>query len=304
MLTSDQQAAILAALPDVALVLTRRGQYAAVLGGGDQRFYHDGSPLVGKFMHEVLPAAKADWFLEQVQRTLRERRLCIVEYELDGGDVSGLSDTGPDGALWFEGRIQPLPGLFFGEPAVLWVASNITERHRLEAQLRLLSDTDELTGLYNRRKLMSAIAAAFEDFNRYRVPTTVFIFDLDSFKRINDELGHHAGDTTIRAVADICKRALRKNDLVARLGGDEFIVLMAHTDQDQAVQLAERLRLEIARELSALNLLAGSGTISGGIGRFDAQDRSVDDVLKRADAALYTAKKRGRNQIVVASQKR
>lgn len=300
MLNSDQQAAILGALPDLALVLTERGQYAAVLGGKDPRFFHDGSSLVGKFMHAVLPSDKADWFLEQIQLTLREQRLRVIEYGLRGAEVEGIDSVGPTGMLWFEARIQPLPGLFNDEPAVLWVASNITERHQLEEQLRLLSDTDELTGLYNRRKLMNALAVGFEDFRRYRVPTSVFIFDLDSFKRINDQFGHHAGDRAIQTVARVCSNTSRKNDLIARLGGDEFIILMSHTDVDQALQLAERLRLEIGVELGNLHQLNGGGTISGGISNIQPEDASIDDVLKRADEALYQAKNQGRNRIFIA----
>ena len=300
MLNSDEQAAILGALPDLALVLTERGQYVAVLGGKDPRFFHDGSSLVGKFMHHVLPSDKADWFLEQIQGTLREQQLRVIEYGLRGTEVEGIDDVGPSGMLWFEARIQPLSCPFNGEPAVLWVASNITERHQLEEQLRLLSDTDELTGLYNRRKLMHALTSQFEDFRRYGVSTSVFIFDLDSFKRINDQFGHHAGDRAIQTVAKVCSQTARKNDLIARLGGDEFIILMSHTDVDQALQLAERLRLEIGVELGNLHQLEASGTISGGISNIQAEDTSIDDVLKRADEALYQAKNQGRNRIFIA----
>jgi len=301
LLNSHQQAAILGALPDLAFVLTGRGQYIAVLGGRDPRYYHDGTTLVGKFMHEVLPPDKAGWFLEEIRRTLRERRLRIVEYGLNASEVAGIDPAGPRGPLWFEARIQPLPDVF-AEPSVLWVASNITERHQLEAQLRLLSDTDELTGLYNRRRFMNALAAAFEDFHRYHTPVSVFLFDLDSFKRINDQLGHQAGDHSIRAVAAVCAATSRRNDLVARLGGDEFIVLMSHTGIDQALQLGERLRSQINLELAALLPLGAGGTISGGISAFRRQDVSIDDVLNRADKALYEAKNQGRNRILLAPE--
>ncbi len=111
---------ILAALPDPGFILTESGRYAALYGGTDSRYYHDGSGLVGKRMHEVLQPAKADWFLQQIQAALAQGKMRVVEYELGNRDVLGLPDAGPVEPIWFEGRISPLDLRVEGEAAVLW----------------------------------------------------------------------------------------------------------------------------------------------------------------------------------------
>ena len=129
--------------------------------------------------------------------------MLIEEYEISNKDVAGLPDEGPDEPIWFEGRVQSLDFMVDNEEVVLWVASNITERHRLEVRLRELSDTDQLTGLYNRRKLDDQLQAHYENFSRYQLPLSGVIFDLDDLQPLNDSLGHRPGTLAFRRVADI-----------------------------------------------------------------------------------------------------
>ncbi|WP_426342162.1 GGDEF domain-containing protein [Pseudoduganella sp. S-14] len=288
------------ALPDPAFVLTRSGRYMAIFGGIDLRYYHDGTHLIGKTVHDVLTPDKASWFLKEIETALAWRALHIVEYSLVQGDIRGQAGSGPSYRLWFEGRIQALDFQVDEEDAVLWVASNVTARKELEVQLRMQSEVDSLSGLLNRRKLMSVLAEHFDTFERYATPMTMLIFDIDHFKRVNDEHGHLAGDMVIKTTADVCQRELRTTDAPARLGGDEFVVLMPHTTCEQATPIAERLRLRIAETLQALGCIGDSVTISGGLACFRAGDFSCEDVLKRGDDALYQAKRAGRNRIIGA----
>ncbi|MGW8391395.1 GGDEF domain-containing protein [Pseudoduganella sp. HUAS MS19] len=288
------------ALPDPAFILTRSGRYIAIFGGIDVRYYHDGSHLIGKTVHDVLTPDKASWFLKEIETALAWRALHIVEYSLVRGDIKDLPSSGPSYRLWFEGRIQALDFQVDGEDAALWVASNITARKEMEDQLRMLSEVDSLSGLLNRRKLMSVLAEHFDTFERYGTPMAMLIFDIDHFKRVNDEHGHLAGDVVIKTTADVCQRELRATDAPARLGGDEFVVLMPHTSCEQAAPIAERLRLRIAETLQALGSIGDAVTISGGLACFRAGDGSCEDVLKRGDDALYQAKRAGRNRIVGA----
>ncbi|WKE65622.1 diguanylate cyclase [Gallaecimonas kandeliae] len=299
MFSKEQLVAFLKALPDPAFIITRGGLYAGVFGGTDQRYYHDGSSLVGKRLDEVLHAEKAAWFLEQIAQALDQQRLYIVEYGLAGKDVKGLEE-GPAGVIWFEGRVQPLPFQVDGEDAVFWVASNITERHELELKLRHQSDTDELTGLHNRRRLMQTLRRHFDDFRRHGTNTALLLFDIDDFKGINDGQGHHQGDEALRLAARICRTDLRPGDFAARLGGDEFVVLMHNTSLDQALVIAERLRRDITAALT--QLLGQDGTLSGGLSQFLPADDDSQAVLKRADVALYQAKGLGRDQLVTLAQ--
>jgi diguanylate cyclase (GGDEF)-like protein len=296
--SNEQIAALLSALPDPAFILTRSGRYAAIFGGTDSRYYHDGSSLVGKYIEDVLNPEKTAWFLAQINITLASRGLHVVEYPLGAEDVKGVGAPGPAEQIWFEGRVQPLGYQVLGEDAVLWVASNITASKKLEALLRMQSETDALTGLANRRKLMSGLTEHFELFARYKTPTSVLIFDIDHFKAINDQYGHLAGDKAITTTADVCRHELRAADFPARLGGDEFVVLMPHTDSAHAMTISERLREKIAEALRQLGALGNGATISGGLSEMTAGDTSYEDVLKRADDALYRAKRDGRNRII------
>jgi diguanylate cyclase (GGDEF)-like protein len=297
-LSSEQIASVLKALPDPAFLLTRSGRYAAIFGGADVRYYNEIGFLAGKTMSGLLVPAKAEWFLGEIHKALATRSLHVVEYGLDGEDLLGMDGKVRLKASWFEGRVQALDFQVDGEDAVLWVASNITARHQLEAQLRLHSESDELSGLYNRRKLMTSLAEHYQVFRRYGTPTTLLIFDIDHFKNINDQFGHLFGDKAIRAAADVCRDELRSTDFPARLGGDEFVVLMPHTSREHAAPIAERLRLRVAEALLRLGAIGGGGTISGGLSEFLAGDAHAEDALKRADDALYRAKRGGRNRIV------
>lgn len=297
-LSNDQLAAILAALPDPVFILTRSGRYASVFGGADQRYYHDGSSLVGLKIGDVINAEKANWFLGEIATALASGGLHIVEYTLSGADVKGLPAGGPEQPIWFEGRVQALPFPVAGEDAVLWVASNITPRHALEAQLRAQSETDPLTGLANRRKLMQALQQQFELFNRYGTPATILAFDIDHLKQINDVHGHLVGDRVITTLASVCRAELRQADLPARYGGDEFVALLPQTGLQQAHAIAQRLREQAQQAFAALGIAGATATISIGLSEFSSSDQDFEAALERADNALYRAKDQGRNQVV------
>ncbi len=300
MIDVDQMSMILDALPDPAFVLSRSGKYVAVFGGRDKRYYHDGSQLVGKYISDLINADKANWFLWQIGRALDYKKLVIEEYELSNRDVKGLVDDGPENPIWFEGRIQPLSFAVDGEDVVLWVASNISARHELEVRLREQSEKDQLTGLFNRRKLEHELTLHYDSYVRHSIPTCVLMFDLDNLKEINDSKGHHAGDEAIQAAANICRSVLRATDLACRFGGDEFVVVLPNTGYDQAIQLAENIHERFKAELIRFTADGVSVSASMGVVAIIPEDRSYEDSIKRADQALYQAKNGGRNMVVSA----
>lgn len=286
---------ILATLPDPAFILTRTGRYAEVFGGKDHRYYHDGSGLVGKSISDVLADEKASMFIDEIGKALDSRALCIIEYCLGRADVKGLESDGPDEPLWFEGRVQALDLLVDGEEAVIWVASNITEKYSMQQKLLHMCETDALTGLFNRRKLLETLDERLEILRRDGTPTSVLIFDIDRFKRINDEGGHHVGDEMLVKIADICRHHLRDADLAARLGGDEFVLVMPAKNKEAALVNAECFRGNVPIMLG--QSLSREATISGGLSDMRLSDRCTEDVLKRADAGLYVSKRAGRNRV-------
>jgi diguanylate cyclase (GGDEF)-like protein len=152
--------------------------------------------------------------------------------------------------------------------------------------------TDPLTGVRNRRALDEAIESLLAMKQRYDQPFSVVIFDIDHFKRINDELGHVAGDRVLRAVAGVLNEGIRQNDVLARYGGEEFVITMPQTGYHAAALVADRLREAMAQSSLADVRLTASGGVAEAIDGDDAPS-----LLGRADQALYHAKTTGRNRV-------
>ncbi len=172
------------------------------------------------------------------------------------------------------------------------------DRKRLEADLERLAMTDELTGIANRRHFMQRVGEDVLRMQRYPAPAALLMMDIDHFKKVNDRFGHATGDEVLRAVSRTGRRVLRETDLIGRLGGEEFCLFLPQTAPAQALQVAERLRQEIAA--LAFRTDAGdafSVTVSVGIAGVKPAGDSVSEWLSRADEALYRAKAAGRNRV-------
>lgn len=167
-------------------------------------------------------------------------------------------------------------------------------------RLAELSETDPLTGLSNARRLFDRMDAELARAKRYGQPLALLLVDLDGLKRINDEYGHRAGDEAIRSLADVIRSELRETDIGARWGGDEFAVLAPNTTRPAALTLAERLRAMIPQQSAPWAL---SGSLGVAIVDPKADGDVVDSatLMRAADAALYEAKRSGRNRVVTAS---
>jgi two-component system cell cycle response regulator len=165
-----------------------------------------------------------------------------------------------------------------------------------------LALTDELTNLYNRRFLLAHLDELMERVNRDGMSLAVLLFDIDHFKRVNDTYGHAAGDDVLRELAARTIDSVRSVDLVARWGGEEFVVVMPETNLADAAAVAERLRLAVAREPFTVRASGERLTVSISVGAAAAAEHGAgrDVLLKRADDALYSAKKGGRNRVVTA----
>jgi two-component system cell cycle response regulator len=179
--------------------------------------------------------------------------------------------------------------------------NRLDENYRNSLELAL---TDELTGLYHRRYLFVHLDELIQRVNQDGINAAVLLFDIDNFKQVNDTYGHAAGDDVLRELAARTTHCVRNVDLVARRGdgaGDEFVVVMPETDVTIAAAVAERLRAEVAREAFTINSDGRklSVTISIGVASAATGSDDRDSLLSRADAALYAAKTRGRNCVIV-----
>lgn len=172
---------------------------------------------------------------------------------------------------------------------------------RQQDQLRAIARTDALTGLPNFRAFCDRLEEELKRSRRYRTPLAAVMIDLDNLKPINDRLGHAAGNRAIVALAEAVTSQLRETDFAARYGGDEFVVLLPHTTAEEAHALAERLRREVHRvELpdAGFRLRASLGVAALAPG----SPASADGLVRAADAALYRAKRTGRDRVCVAGE--
>ncbi len=182
------------------------------------------------------------------------------------------------------------------------VLQHVNSRLKNESeQLRERAINDPLTGALNRRAFAAGLRELVENLARYGRPVHLIIFDLDHFKQINDRLGHLAGDSALKLVTGIVHEHLVSADLFGRFGGDEFLIACADRDMASAEELAETIRAAVETaapkhrpSLPGLTLSMGVAEANAGTGY------SADDMLARADSALYQAKHRGRNCIVLA----
>lgn len=178
---------------------------------------------------------------------------------------------------------------------------DITERKALEVRLADMAERDALTGLFNRRAILAHLEALHRDRRHASQSLCLMMCDVDHFKRINDCHGHGKGDEVLREVAHLLNARLREGDRVGRIGGEEFLIVLATADLEDARQVAERLRHQVAgmamqcNEGSRLNV-----SISIGVAQSLNQDEDWADVIARADAALYAAKRAGRDRVIVA----
>lgn len=170
------------------------------------------------------------------------------------------------------------------------------ELRKANQELEQLAVTDKLTGAWNRRKFEQLADAAIEAAARYQQPLSLLMVDIDHFKKVNDRYGHQTGDQVLMALVRLIQQNIRTTDSVSRWGGEEFVIMLPHTAAENAVKLAEKVRLLVAAHAFPLD---GTITVSLGAAEISPGD-TLDTLVKKADDALYTAKAEGRNRTVLA----
>ncbi|KPC52777.1 Response regulator PleD [Amantichitinum ursilacus] len=265
-------------------------------------------------------------------RAFRERRELLVEFGPDEQDPRHIPGTLPMHTLLFApltvgprmlgvisiqssrvhayGEVEQL--VFRNIAAYSAVALGnalnyqmLSESHQelvqTQEELERHATVDALTGLHNRRYLMWCAARNVERAARTRQPLTLLMVDLDFFKSINDSHGHAAGDLALTEAARILKTCVRPDDVVARYGGEEFVLLLPGTPLPRAAEVAERIRLAIARQSMEFEELRLRVTVSIGVADWQPGEPDLDNTLRRADQALYLAKAAGRNTVKVSA---
>ncbi|HCH6156991.1 diguanylate cyclase [Vibrio parahaemolyticus] len=286
---------VLSGMPDPTFILSEDGIYIDVFGGTDKKAYHDGSNLIGKTLHSVLEKEQADWFIEQINRSLNQDSIVTIEYKMCADSIQGIdANSGPKGDLYYEGKICPLTINYQGRRVVLILTRNISNRHRVETLLRHQSQIDALTNIYNRRVFFEKLT---EEVIKSQTPdyqSALLLFDLDFFKVINDKRGHDAGDYVLETLADLVSHLLVKDEIFARVGGEEFAIILPETSLSAAKEVGEEVRSHIQNCQFEFEKIEIPVTVSVGVVKI-GRDETTKRLYAHADKALYAAKRNGRN---------
>ena len=198
--------------------------------------------------------------------------------------------------------------LLFAYLTSAYLSQNLKESeekfHELLVKFRDQSVTDGLTGLYNQSHFFLLLNLQFERFKRYHKPFSVIIFDVDHFKNYNDSSGHIAGSEALRRVGQLMKKVFRASDILAKYGGDEFVIILPNSDKVGAFLGAERIRETVENEHfeGGKTQPLGKVTLSLGLASCPEHGSTTQEILDKADKALYVAKKTGRNKVVIYSE--
>ena len=239
-----------------------------------------------------------------IQRGVEEKEGEIHSLQAESASLLVLPLFAPDNPLGFVTIESPQPGSFTNAhirfaQALANEAAVALENAILFRELKRLSLTDPLTGLNNRRGFEHSAQQMVGVAIRHHRPLSVLMLDIDVFKKVNDTYGHGVGDQVLAGMARVCRQSIRSTDLLARFGGEEFSLLFPETPAEDAKILAERL----CRDISAFVFEAAgqtfSITASLGISECSGEGDSLESLLERSDAALYQAKKAGRNRAVI-----
>jgi diguanylate cyclase (GGDEF)-like protein/PAS domain S-box-containing protein len=249
----------------------------------DERTELIGMPVQDVLAKSTSTLARPDHFSKHLLSVLEAREVSdSFEIQMTDGRVITELDY----------PVRDTDGCFIGH---LWVYEDITRERQTAEQLVYLAERDALTGLYNRHRFQHELTRTMLECERQKSQCAVMFFDLDEFKSINDTYGHRAGDALLIRIAGEISALIRKNEVLARLGGDEFAILLPNTHDDEAEQLAERVVRAVAQvpfRFEGQNLRV---TASLGIAYFPKQASDADELVARADIAMYQAKQAGKN---------
>jgi diguanylate cyclase (GGDEF)-like protein/PAS domain S-box-containing protein len=249
----------------------------------DEEIHLIGLPVNEALAKSTSTLARPDHFSRHLLSVLETRELSD-SYEIQMTDGRVITEL--------DYPVRDRESRFIGH---LWIYEDVTRERQTAEQLVYLAERDALTGLYNRHRFQQELARTMLDSDRHQMQCAVMFFDLDEFKTINDSYGHRAGDALLIRVASEIGTLVRRNEVLARLGGDEFAILLPAAQGNEAEVLAERVVRAIAQipfrfEGQSLRL-----TTSLGIAYYPGQAADADDLVARADIAMYQAKDAGKN---------
>jgi diguanylate cyclase (GGDEF)-like protein len=281
LLRQNMLEALLATTPDLFFLLEEDGTILNYHASDNKKLYAPPEQFIGKSMAEIMPEEVSTKFFNHVAKSKQSGTVSTYEFEL----------SLPDGLYYLESRVSYLASY----KQVMSITRDITEQYKAAETIREQAYFDHLTSLPNRFLSLDRLSQMINEAKRNRDKTAVLFLDLDDFKKVNDSLGHEAGDKLLIEAAKRLRSAVREEDTVGRLGGDEFIVLLrALSEDEQSLKVTEHL-LDLFREPFRIDNRELILTVSIGIAIYPENGTSASDLLRNADTAMYRAKASGRN---------
>ncbi|HLO62795.1 MAG TPA: diguanylate cyclase [Azonexus sp.] len=275
-------------LPSPLFMKDRNGRYIACNKAFEDYIGLPREAIIGATVFDVAPADLARVYQQADQELMAQGGRQTYEAQVRYADGS-YHDV-----IFYKSVFHAANGEADGISGTML---DISERKQLEKQLEIAASTDFLTGINNLRTFYELAGQEFRRFSRNGGDLSLIVIDLDHFKQTNDQLGHAAGDEALRQFVAAVQANLREQDIFARAGGDEFRLLLPGTNLAGAVLVAERIRQAVSR----LQVSSPGGSvllsISAGVCACQADDESLDTVIRRADGELYRAKAAGRNRV-------
>ncbi|NVK18648.1 MAG: PAS domain-containing protein [Methylocystaceae bacterium] len=254
---------------------------------------------LGKTKEEIEGKSDSEIFGKKIAKRFHQSDQQVFTYRENCSSIEKSRHYQTGKKRYFWSVKVPLINDLGNTYALLGISTDVTEQKRLEKELRELASTDVLTGVNNRRHFIELFERDLKQAKRYKTSLALIMLDIDHFKNINDSFGHSVGDDAIKTMTRLCQESLRDTDVIGRIGGEEFAILLPQTDITGAWQIAQRIRQ--ATENSCFDTTTGQNicnfTASFGVTELKPDDTSPDDLLKRADIALYDAKSQGRNRV-------
>jgi diguanylate cyclase (GGDEF)-like protein/PAS domain S-box-containing protein len=289
--SNDKFKTIIEVMPDLVIILSEHGEFVDIYGSSTELLYSSIEEIKGYNVNDIFPAKDAQPIMAVIEKTLETNEIQVFEYELEVNK----------GHTVFEGRTASLAHYHTENSSsrhILWLARDMTQRKLAEKEIEKLVYSDLLTKLPNRTALNECLAIAVKKIKRSGEIGALFFLDIDNFKRINESLGHSAGDELLVEIARRLGAIIRKSNTLARLGGDEFVILLEYIAEDN-----EKANIEssiVAQKIQAvfdekfnIGSLSFQVSCSIGICLIEGFDISVNSILKSADTAMHISKAKG-----------
>ncbi len=289
--TSEAQVRNLVDSAPLPLLILRANGYKLVYANerAMQTFGFDADSARGRSLAEL----QADPAQHELLAGILAAKGAVRDFEIRMRDREGRE-------FWQLMSVQSVR--FQSEDCLLAALANIDERKRVQEDMRRRAMHDQLTGLPNRAMFLESLEHAVRKARRRHALFSVLFVDLDKFKEVNDTLGHHAGDELLKAVSERISAAVRQSDMVARLGGDEFVVLIEEHGGPEEVMIVAQKIVSMLQRPVLIDWREVVVQASVGIATYPEDGQDVESLVKNADAAMYQAKERGRNQFQFYSQ--